>query len=196
MNDGSETTTLAASSNESRDGPVEEWRPVPGAEGFYSVSNQGRIRSEPLPRKVPGRQRGRVLTPSCDSKGYAIFKVMIPGHPARNVKVHRAVAAAFLGEAGAGLQVNHKNGIKTDNRLENLEYVTCLDNIRHCWETGLHDADHCRGSANRLSKLSEDDVRTIRQLHPVASSSELASRFRVSKTNISYIVRRKTWQHV
>ncbi len=60
-------------------GAAEEWRTISGAEGFYSVSNLGRVRSEPVPGKTVGRKRGRILTPSLDTKGYAIFKLCVPG---------------------------------------------------------------------------------------------------------------------
>ena len=107
----------------------EEWRPVPGAEGYYSVSSLGRVRSEPLPHPCVGRQRGRVLKLSRDSKGYLIFKLCLPGERGRTTKAHRAVAAAFLGPPAGDAQVNHRNGDKSDNRPENLEYVSCRENI-------------------------------------------------------------------
>ena len=79
---------------------------------------------------------------------------------------------------------------------DHREYVTCRENIQHCWGTGLHGTDHCQGEANCHAKLTAEDVQVIRQLHPAVSLGELATRYGVSKTNISYIVRRRTWQHV
>lgn len=174
----------------------ENWRPVASAEGFYSVSSLGRVRSEPLPCRTSGRQRGRVLALSLDTKGYPIVGIFVPeGRRSRTQKVHRLVAEAFLGPAN-GQQVNHINGDKTDNRVENLEYVSCRDNVRHCWRHGLHGTDHCRGSANTNAKLTDEDVRSIRSLHPGISSNRLAEMFGVSATNIGQIVKRKTWRHV
>jgi hypothetical protein len=174
----------------------ESWRPIPGAEGYYSVSDLGRIRSEPVPERTLGRQRGRILTPSCDSNGYPSFKIIIPGRRPKNLKVHRAVASAFLGSPPSGMQVNHKNGDKTDNRSTNLEYVTCRENIHHCWRTGLHGTDHCQGEANCQAKLTTEDVKVIRQLYPSVSLGKLATQYGVTKSNISCIVRRRTWKHV
>lgn len=175
---------------------TEEWRPVPGAEGWYSVSNLGRVRSEPTTGWRPGKQRGRVLRLSRDSKGYLMFKLCLPGMPPRSVKAHRVVAQAFLGPAPAGLQVNHKNGDKADNRVENLEYVSCRENIRHCWDTGLHGVEHCRGEANRQAKLTENAVRFIREAHPQVSLGELATTLGVTKQAVAMVVKRRTWKHV
>jgi hypothetical protein len=178
------------------DHQFEEWRPIPDCDGCYSVSSMGRVRSEPSARRTTGRQRGRVLKLYSDRKGYRKFGVCVPGKPRRSISVHRAVASAFLGAADPGEQVNHKNGDKTDNRPENLEYVTCRENIRHCWANGLHGTDHCRGEANNLAKLTGDDVRTIRRLHGELSARRLAAMFGVSVQNIAHIIRRKTWKHV
>jgi len=189
-------SVIESCGNSGTDGHVETWRPVPGAEGYYSVSDLGRVRSEPLAARALGKQRGKVLKTSADSKGYLWFRIMIPGLPPRSTKVHRAVAAAFLGPPQAGMQVNHKNGNKQDNRLENLEYVTCAENIRHCWQNGLHGTAHCRGEANQRAKLTADDVRVIRRLYPEVSLGRLAALYGVTKTNVWSIVRKKTWQHV
>ncbi len=94
------------------------------------------------------------------------------------------------------MQVNHKNGNKHDNRVHNLEYVTCRENIRHCWQTGLHGSDHCKGESNRQAKLTAEDVRVIRRLHPELTLGQLATLYGVSRANISSIVLRKTWRHV
>lgn len=160
------------------------------------MSSLGRVRSEPSSHTTPGRQRGRILAASPDSKGYRCFRICIPGQPVRYAKVHRAVAAAFLGPPQAGQQVNHRNGLKSDNRVENLEYVTCRENIRHCWENGLHGVEHCRGEASRLAKLTESNVRIIRREYPRQSLSQLAREFGVTKQAIWHIVKRKTWVHI
>lgn len=175
---------------------TEEWRPIPGAEGWYSVSNLGSVRSEPVAQPPYRRRRGGILRPGRGTKGYLLFRLCLPGARPKTMKVHRAVALAFLGSAPAGMQVNHKNGDKTDNRVENLEYVSCQENIRHCWDTGLHGIDHCRGEANRQAKLTENAVRFIREAHPLVSLGQLATRLGVTKQAVAMVVKRRTWKHV
>lgn len=174
---------------------VEQWRTIPGSDGYYSVSSLGRVRSEPILTSRTGRQRGRILVANRDNKGYPQFQMCLPTRHT-TMKVHRAVALAFLGPRPDGYQINHKNGIKTDNRVANLEYVTCHENIRHCWEHGLHDATHCEGENNCRAKLTRDDVLVIRQLYPSLSARRLAALYGVSVTNICFIVQRKTWKHI
>jgi hypothetical protein len=112
------------------------------------------------------------------------------------MKVHRAVALAFLGPAPIGLQVNHKNGDKADNRVENLEYVSCQENIRHCWDSGLHGIEHCRGEANCQAKLTEASVRLIRAAYPRVSLGQLAATLGITKQAVAAVVKRQTWKHV
>jgi len=155
---------------------AEEWRPIPGSEGYYSVSTLGCVRSEPVRNGSSGRQRGRVLKCYRDSKGYLQFGMSLPGRRRLRMKVHRAVALAFLGPRPLGTQINHKSGDKCDNSPGNLEYVTCSQNIRHGWATGLYRGDHCRGEKNQFAKLTADQVKQIRNLRCIASLSELARR--------------------
>ena len=176
--------------------PAEEWRAIPGSDGLYSVSSLGRVRSEPIQTSRCGRQRGRVLQCGCDSKGYLQFGMYVTSNRRQTMKVHRAVALAFLGPRPPGAQVNHKSGDKLDNAVGNLEYVTCRENIRHGWNRGLYTAAHVRGEKNPWAKLTTEDIRHIRELSATTTPSELAQRFRVSTQNIWDIVTRKTWKHV
>lgn len=172
---------------------AEEWRAVPGTDGLYSVSSYGRVRSEPIPGRV-GRQRGRILSPHADTKGYPIFVACFTSGMRWTAKVHRAVAAAFLGACPEGMQVNHKDGDKLNNHVENLEYVSCKDNIVHGWETGLYRPREGEIAGN--VKLTEDDVRAIRAIYPAKSLHELGELYGVSFATIQLIVKRKTWKHV
>jgi hypothetical protein len=175
---------------------AEEWRPVPGSDGLYSVSSLGRARSEPIAASRSGRQRGRILRCHRDSKGYLQFQICLLGGRSIRMKLHRAVALAFMGPRPAGAQINHKSGDKRDNSVANLEYVTCRENIRHGWKIGLYHGDHARGERNCRARLTSCEVRAIRELGLTAGPTALARRFGVSKSTVWQVLQGKTWKHV
>ena len=124
---------------------VEIWKPVVGYEGFYEVSNMGRVRS--LPRQTVHGLRGGssirtvngVMTPQeCSTKnrakGWQTYLTVKLGRGVKGQKtclIHRIVAEAFLPNPEHKREVNHLNGDKHDNRVENLEWVSSSDNHRH-----------------------------------------------------------------
>jgi hypothetical protein len=105
----------------------EVWKDVPGYEGMYQASSFGRVRSP--------YQRGKgiyTLKPVMSSSGY--FTVNIKG---KMPTVHRLVAKAFIPNPEVKRCVNHKDGIKTNNNLDNLEWVTHKENLHHAIGLGL-----------------------------------------------------------
>lgn len=104
---------------------VEIWKPIPNHEG-YEVSNNGNVRTL--------KNKGRLLTPTVLlPKGYLRVKLCDYGKE-RKWMVHRLVAMAFMPDFDESLQVNHINGIRNDNRLENLECCTSSENMQHSYD--------------------------------------------------------------
>lgn len=185
----SDSTTVASGD--------EAWTVIPGTDDRYSVSTRGRVRSEPVPGRMDydsTRKRGNMLRPGPDNRGYCRFTIRLPGGGRRTLHVHRLVATAFIGPCPEGMQVNHKNGVKTDNRVENLEYATPAENIQHASATGLLRTS--KGSRHYKAKLTEDSVRAIRANAATMTLAEQAAAYGVSKTTVCGIIRGRLWTHV
>lgn len=135
---------------------VEEWRAVVGYEGYYEISSIGRIRGvdRNITRKdgVKAFVRGKILAPNKTQSGY-LFVDLGMERKRHDFKVHRLVATAFIPNPENKPEVNHINGIKTDNRLSNLEWVTHKENMIHASKIGLMD--------NRSVRIGSNNVRSI-----------------------------------
>lgn len=176
---------------------AESWAPVPGYEGMYEASSQGRIRS--LDRTVvrtDGRQRrltGRVLRIRIDARtGYpkvTLYRQAAPTHR----YVHALVAEAFLGPRPEGCEVAHGDGVKTNVCLSNLRYATSAENKADRLAHGTSN----RGTRHPFAVLAEADVMAIaRALDAGSKQREVAARFGVSRTAISAISTGRSWGHL
>ena len=110
----------------------EVWKDIPGYEGWYQVSNLGRVKRLKKVHCNHGKvnivEREHILTPSMDKKGYLIVILTNNGEKKKYFKVHRLVAESFIENNQNKPQVDHINRIKDDNRVENLRWVTNSEN--------------------------------------------------------------------
>lgn len=165
-------------------GAREEWRPIPGYEGLYDVSNEGNVR---------GVKRRKILKSRASRTGYLQLQLHADGQ-AHHVSVHRLVASAFIGPVPHGCEVNHVDGNKANNTVANLAYVSHSENIRHANREGLRAP--AVGRTYPQAKLTPDSVRAIRALRGQMTTRELAARFGVSQPLICMVLNRKRWAHV
>ncbi len=188
----------------------EAWRPVLGYEDWYSVSNLGRVRREAASSSTVGGNNtwpGKVLKPLKTSSGYLRVGLR-KGTPLQMKKIHHLVLEAFNGPRPHGHEANHKNGCKTDNRLENLEWSTRLDNVAHAIRTGLFPTGNrhgtrtrprdghpfSQGESNLNAVLTLPSIAAIRRLaRSGTTQKELASVYGVGKSAIQKVLSGKTW---
>jgi len=172
----------------------EIWKDIPNYEGLYQVSNLGRIKS--LKRKV--RSKGgsfkivkeRFLR-SWMNRGYSQVDLS-KNNKTKAFSVHRIVMIAFIGESE--LDVNHKNGIKTDNRLENLEYCTKSENMLHAYKKGLQKP--LLGEKHGSSKITEGQAKAIKYGHKGMLQKDIAEIYGIGKSTVCQIRSGKLWPHI
>lgn len=164
----------------------------------YLISNKGNV-------KTVKTLENRILFTKDD--GYVSCTFTLNGKSYYKY-VHRLVAEAFVSNPNNKGQVNHKNGIKNDNSVENLEWVTPSENIRHAIETGLlkykkkeeeiKNRKFVQGEKVHNSKATVEQVIEIRVLYETGEykQSELAERFDLSYNIIYDIVNRNTYKHI
>ena len=137
-------------------------------------------------------KNGHILEQKNNKFGYNVLCLTINGKQ-KNVRVHRMVAICYIENPDNKPQVNHINGIKDDNRVENLEWVTHSENMRHADSTGLRVMP--KGELSKASVLKQSDIDKIREMYTTNNytQQELADIFNVCNQNISKIVNNKSW---
>ena len=170
-----------------------ELRDIPGYEGFYAADRNGNIyRTERYGRRICRKIALR------EKKGYLVAHLCKDAIRV-DVPAHRAVWRAFKGEIPKGIEINHKNGRRDDNRLDNLEAVTKSGNAIHKFRVNGYKKPICPlpGERNGSSKLTADKIRSIRKRFADGETQKvLGQQFGVTQVMIGKIVRRENWVHV
>lgn len=162
----------------------EKWKDIPDYEGLYQASNHGRIKS--LGRFKPNQwgitkyfKPEKILSYQLTKDGYPTLKLSKNGKTIRH-RIHRLIAITFLSNPENKEQVNHKNAIKTDNRVENLEWNTQKENQLHACVNGLKPVKLCK---EEVISIREDKRKHI----------EIAESYGISFQTVSEIKNNKIW---
>lgn len=168
-----------------------DMRRIPSVIG-YSATQDGQIyshhRFEPFPLKQTAHTQGYRQVNVKTDKGF------------RTRLVHLLVLEAWVGPRPEGMVTNHKNGDKTDNRVENLEYVTQTENMKHSYATGLSPKPPTRygEQLTHLAKMTKEKVlalRTETDREP-GYLERLGVKYGISASTASKILLRQTWKHI
>ena len=154
------------------------WKDIPGYEGQYQASDDGRIRNAKTMYELKSRP---------DRNGY--LDVGLNGVRKR---VHRLIADTFIIHDVSKNVVNHIDGNKQNNCVDNLEWCTSQENNQHSYDTGLHK----KGQDHANSKLTREQVIEIKTLGRYDTAKNIGKKYNVSKFTINDIFKGRTWKDV
>ena len=152
----------------------EIWKDVDLFNGLYQVSNIGRVKSF--------HGKTKILKPKLDKQGYYTI-VLCKNKINKQYKIHRLVCGSFLENLENKQQVNNKNGVRNDNRLENLEYMTSSENNIHKFKV--------LGYKGTIDKTIYTFFNKDLNITEICFKSELIKKYNLNKSNICYLVKGK-----
>lgn len=162
----------------------EIWKDILGYKN-YKISSYGRILN---------KKKNKILKSTVYKKRYPQVSLS-EQNVKRSEYVHRLVALVFCVGYKKGMQVNHKDGVKSNNNVSNLEWVTPKENTKHAIKNNLYK--HKNGTNWWASKLKEQDVIEIRKMasHGIRHAI-IAEKYNIKKSSVSSIVTRVNWSHI
>ena len=177
---------------------MEIWKDIKGYEGYYQVSNYGKIKSlERFRENGFGGyiHKERILKSQTGCNGYEFINLSKKGI-VKHLCIHRFVAIAFIPNPEDKPCTNHKNGIRTDNRLSNLEWATYSENAIH----GIKRNGNwiVKGEKHPKAFFKNSDILKIRHLYKSKKmrKCEIAKKYNTNQSTIHSIIIRKSWKHI
>jgi len=176
---------------------MENWLPVVGYEGVYEISDRGRFKRIKYGRGVVAVNKPRLGTLTADGYRHTVLSRL---NKKKSILIHRIVLAAFVGPCPDGKETNHKDGVKDNNWLGNLEYMTPKENTRHAIDVlgiKIGSGSYC-GEQHPYTRLTNQQVLDIRAKYAAGgvTLARLGKQYGYTEAGIWKIVRRKSWRHI
>ena len=182
---------------------VEVWRDIPGYVGHYQVSNRGRV-------KTLKGCRGVLILKGYSKKTNPYVRVLLMlNGKGRDHGIHALMWTAFKGPIPEGKEINHKNGIKYDNRLDNFELMTHSQNVKHAYDMNLIPSRKGEGNVRAVltdedviwmrkeyKRIKEEAIKRGRQKVPYGTILGFARQFGITTTSIKMAISGKSWGHL
>lgn len=160
----------------------ERW--IEGYENEYSITKSGRVYKWEDEERIP-------MNTTIGSKGYERINFRTEnGQECR--RIHELLLKTFVRKPEPGEETRHKNGLKLDNRLSNIEWSNPSENAKD----RIRHGEQARGEDMNKSDLTADDVREIRERADEEAYTQVANDFDVSESTVGRIYREETWTHV
>lgn len=164
---------------------------IADTQGSYSISSTGLIRNTKTNRELR----------AWETRGYLYVRIKVNGI-FKPISVARLAAQHFIPKVSGKTFVNHKDGVKTNNSIDNLEWVTASENVEHAYTTGLKaPSGTCFGIGNQIravSKLQPSEVVELRKViaSKLYSHRRIAKVYGLSNGMISMINTEKVWKNI
>lgn len=176
-----------------------KWKDIKETDGLYEVSSCGKIRRKVSVVKFGSATRvagGKILSPKTKSNGYLEVSLTNNG-VGKSYYVHRLVASNWIDDIKDGFCVNHKDAVKSNNHIDNLEIVTYSENSYHAHAMGLTRPNGLIGSKHPNTNLTEDIVIRMRKEYDNGTpSKDVADMFNVNLSTARKILYKSTWKHI
>lgn len=173
----------------------EIWKPVVGYENLYEVSNMGFIRS--LKRQTISKRNivrnweSKPIKVIINPRGYAVVNLYL-NRKMKQYRIHRLVAISFIPNPHNKPYVNHLDGVKSNNNINNLEWCTSQENSIHAVKTGLLQNSSRKGDQHNTFKVTFSEVQEIRKLRKQGYSlTDISSKYNLSKDYTSKLINNK-----
>lgn len=172
---------------------VEIWKDIEGFENKYQISNLGNVKTLDRYDSLGRFHKSKLLKISIEKDGYEYITLLGNKGATKSFFIHRLVVHAFMTNLNDLPQINHKDGNKTNNKVDNLEWLTAKQNVRHALRTGLRKS----GENHPWAILTNYQVQQVPVLLEQGLTQKAISKlYNVSYSCIKNICQKRKWNYL